>query len=72
MVFSVAFLSTQAYLEQHGKLETGIAQLLQTAMHQRLIQIEHQAKFRTGPCLKRQSRTLGPHLGRQRWQMLYE
>lgn len=35
-------MNLRPYLEKHWKVEVGILQLLETAVHQRLVQIEHE------------------------------
>ena len=59
-------------LEHNGKGEVGVVELLEAAVHQGLVQVEHQRELWAAPRLERQSRMAAAHLRGQRWEVLDE
>jgi len=59
-------------LEHNGKGEVGVVELLEAAVDQGLVQVEHQRELWAAPRLERQSRMAAAHLRGQRWEVLDE
>ena len=59
-------------LEHNRKGEVGIVELLEGAVDQGLVQVEHQGELRARPGLEGQRRMPAAHLRGQRWQVLDE
>ena len=59
-------------MEHNGKGEVGVVELLEGAVDQGLVQVEHQGELWARPGLEGQRRMPAAHFWGQRWQVLDE